>query len=387
MLADVKHKELYVNFDNAKDDLEHIAKYMKMHGAKTLNEMDPVNIMVCGSSGVGKSTLINAMFGKQLAATRKGEPVTTNIERFTDPSLPLCLYDTRGLEITNSASTISALQQFVEGLRGQLDASSQLHVVWLCLLESSNRIEAAHKDLLALFASYEIPVIVVMTQAQGNDEFVELARRLAVPAAAVVPVMAQTLKTKIGTYEVENLDALVNETLRVLPEARQKAFEYCQKADWKRKIKHATTAVNVACVAAGATAPIPIPGGHSAALIVIDTAMLLQINAALGVSTEEQEGKSVAVGLLGIVGASVGGKMAFAELIKFIPGIGSVGGAVIGAAVAVPVTKMLGTLYIDVVSELVKQGEHLPKADALIGLLKAAFEARKSYYIDVGKRR
>jgi predicted GTPase/uncharacterized protein (DUF697 family) len=366
-------------------DLSRIEWFMRDHAARTLGKMDPVNIVITGSSGVGKSTLINAVFGKNLAKTGVGKPQTMNIEKIVDPSLPMCLYDTRGLEIADSADTIAQIKNFVEDLRSKLDASDQIHAVWLCILESSNRVEPVHLELLNLFRSYEIPCIVVLTQSQGNEEFVEVVQACTAPVAAVICVMAEAKRTKIGVYEAENLELLVDKTLEILPEARKSAFEYCQKAAWDRKLVAANSAVNWACVAGAAAAPIPIPGGHAAAMIAIETAMLLRINYALGVSIDETEGKTIILGIMGVVASTVGGKMLFAEAMKFIPGIGSVAGALVGGTVAVTITKILGALYIDVVGDLVKSGSNLPKADILIGLLKAAFEARKAQYIRAAK--
>ena len=38
------------------------------------------NIIIAGKTGVGKSTLINAIFGEKLAATGIGAPVTQNMK-------------------------------------------------------------------------------------------------------------------------------------------------------------------------------------------------------------------------------------------------------------------------------------------------------------------
>ena len=47
------------------------------------------NILVIGQTGVGKSTLINAIFRKPLADARIGRPVTKVVERFEDPDVPV----------------------------------------------------------------------------------------------------------------------------------------------------------------------------------------------------------------------------------------------------------------------------------------------------------
>ncbi|WYX20332.1 GTPase [Achromobacter xylosoxidans] len=47
-----------------------------------------VNILVAGKTGVGKSTLINAVFRGELAKTGAGKPVTQTTQEFSRPGHP-----------------------------------------------------------------------------------------------------------------------------------------------------------------------------------------------------------------------------------------------------------------------------------------------------------
>ena len=71
---------------------------------KKLNEefkkMGHVNIVISGKTGVGKSTLVNAIFGKKIAETGTGRPITQEIKEITTTDYPLRLYDTVGLELS-----------------------------------------------------------------------------------------------------------------------------------------------------------------------------------------------------------------------------------------------------------------------------------------------
>ena len=58
-----------------------------------------LNILVAGKSGVGKSTLINSVFGKEVAKTGDGEPVTSRICKNEKEGFPLTIYDTPGMEL------------------------------------------------------------------------------------------------------------------------------------------------------------------------------------------------------------------------------------------------------------------------------------------------
>lgn len=54
------------------------------------NEKLPkLNIMILGKTGVGKSTLINSLFGENLAVTGFGRPVTQDIRKFETEDCPI----------------------------------------------------------------------------------------------------------------------------------------------------------------------------------------------------------------------------------------------------------------------------------------------------------
>ena len=48
-----------------------------------IENMPPINILVVGKTGVGKSTLINHLFRDNLAETGVGKPVTQHLRKIT----------------------------------------------------------------------------------------------------------------------------------------------------------------------------------------------------------------------------------------------------------------------------------------------------------------
>ncbi|GHQ93632.1 hypothetical protein VN0418_07990 [Helicobacter pylori] len=54
-----------------------------------------MNILLIGAIGVGKSSLINGLFGQEIAKAGTGKPVTQHLEKYVDGEKGLVLWDTR----------------------------------------------------------------------------------------------------------------------------------------------------------------------------------------------------------------------------------------------------------------------------------------------------
>lgn len=224
------------------------------------DEIGRFNLAIFGKTGVGKSTLINAVFGENIAPTGIGEPVTMDKHLYLHDSGFLGLLDTRGLEIgRDTDKLISELGSYVKQMRkGPLN--EQVHVAWYCVRSADRRFEATEADFIRRLHDLDLPVVVVLTQVQSRDgalhpDALELARHIESLELPIVdqrafPVMAQG--DEFSSQPQHGLQELLDATFRVAPEGVQVALTAAQKVDLARKRAQANKAVLIAAGAAGA---------------------------------------------------------------------------------------------------------------------------------------
>ncbi len=59
----------------------------------------------------GKSSLINALFGKEMAKVGIGKPVTQHLEKYVDEEKGLILWDTKGIEAEDYQNTMESIKK------------------------------------------------------------------------------------------------------------------------------------------------------------------------------------------------------------------------------------------------------------------------------------
>lgn len=112
-------------------------------------EMGHCNVLVIGKSGVGKSTLVNAVFKDELARTGVGSPVTRHIRQYSKQGCPITIYDTPGMELAGEQNTQIRLEvaQLIDELRLK-DPEHHIHIVWYCIHHELKRLEETERRWL-----------------------------------------------------------------------------------------------------------------------------------------------------------------------------------------------------------------------------------------------
>lgn len=316
---------------------------------KQYTKMGRFNLAVFGKTGVGKSTLINAIFGEEVADVGLGAPVTKGSHLYLDNIGHLGLLDTQGLEVGRDDKQIIAdLNKAMKQMRRR-PLAEQMHLAWFCVRGMDRRFEETEADFIRQLDEAGLPVIVVLTQVPTRDgayhpDALALAERI---RAAGLPIAADPVLTfatpdTFAGQQTHGLQELLDASFRCAPTGVEYALTAAQTIDQKRKARSARRDIGVAAGSAAAAAAIPIPFSDAATLVPIQLGLMARIAHLYQIKFERAALAAAASTTL----TTQGGRTTFTALVKMVPGAGSVAGGAIGAGVAASFTMALGQAWL-----------------------------------------
>lgn len=373
--------------------VERIAQEVINAIVEKIKNLNTLNIIVAGKTGVGKSTLINSVFKEKLAETGMGKPVTTHMCRIAKKGVPLAIYDTRGFELGKEVQAEvkkEVIETISKGLATQ-DINKAIHCIWYCINTASNRIEPEEiewlKELSMENQITKVPIVVVLTQSFSKKKAQEMRQTLLnenLDIIQVIPVLAEDYEIEdLGTAKAYGLDVLIKVMGEALPEELMDTLQHVQIACLEEKKRHAQAAVVSAALLAASEGAAPIPFSDYALLIPTQVGMVASITVIFGFDINKSIITALLSSTIGAGGATLLGKTVVTNLLKFIPGAGTVVGGAISAGTAGVITAALGEAYIGVM-ELVFKGEMSiddlgtkKGKDAMTSLFKEQLKSKK----------
>ena len=356
-----------------------------------------LNILIVGKTGYGKSTLINTIFGEKLAQSGTGKPITQEIKCYTSTKQPdLAIYDSRGLEL-NAPDTITNIEQFLSSNRSK-DPNEQIHIVWFCIAEPSRRLENAEIKLFKAIKQHKFPLVAVITKAsQDKDEngqsFKAIVQgKLSIDESQVVRTRALEIEDDDGNLQKpKGIDELLEQSCKYMDEGKANALarfqDYNKEQRRQANIAHAKTLVNRYATSCSAAAVTPIPFSDIAILTPIQIGMILHISNIFGINISKENAAQLVATLTSVVGAAFGLRFLAqiaGNLLKLIPGFGSVTGGAINATIAFGATKVMGNAYIAYLDSNVN---HLTDilTDFTPDMFKSYVDSAKAQYDETAK--
>ncbi len=322
-------------------------------------ELQKPNLAVVGGTGVGKSSLINSIFGKEILEIGNGRPVTKGMIRTEAPNI--VFYDTEGYEITSEGIDNSNFETNIKAKIlewSQKELKHQIHLVWYCISISNHRVTEYDLDNITWFVNHNMNTAVVFTQCDCDEVDVdgkgvaakefskEIHKRTAdIPCFETCGNPSAKLLLDLKDLIKWSQKALPNEQLRQSFVAAQLTFVDVKKDE-------AYTITEAAAASATAAAGFnPLPFSDSVLLGPIQLGMCIKIGHIFFGSIE---GISA---LLKTQIMSILGKQVATSLTKLIPGLGNI----INAGVAGGLTFALGAavteIYAKAYEDMLKTGK------------------------------
>jgi uncharacterized protein (DUF697 family)/GTPase SAR1 family protein len=355
-------------------------------------------IAALGSTGAGKTSLLNTLFGVDFGKTGHGKPITPKWTAYPpSATCPIRLYDTKGIEPGSDASEEYERDTLGEiaALAKDVDIANHIHIIVFVLSAAAGRLTAFDIATLSGPALRDVPKVFALNKVDlASDAQIAACEQCIIdaniPTSCAIARTCSSVtegvskhphacpqcggkefmtssKTRKWTCETcgekgalvsrgHGLGELERAITDALPLALKNAFVVAQQVNAGRKVEASCLVVagaSMTCAAIGA-APIPV-----ADIIGMTAAQVAMVATLLYIWGHDPRDRSLIAGLgaqqtfVGSVGKGL------ASLLKMIPGVGTITGGVINAAIGGTFTGLQGvitTVVMNVIFEAKVQG-------------------------------
>ena len=314
------------------------------------------NVLLIGNSGVGKSTLINAVLGEDCAATGWGTSGTTkHIRPYEAENVPFRLIDTVGFELSyfKIHAAIREIQKWSEEGAKEGHEDNQINTIWFCVDGTSAKLFPKTIEHLtkAVKMWHSVPIVVVITKSYSkpdrvhNIEMVQHAfaqQKLSANLRKIIPVVASpyVIDEEAAVFAApDGIEELIDTTIGLLPEGITAAADDISAFKLSRKRALAQSVVGVSTASGVVVGAIPIPFSDAVLLSGIEIAEANVIARIYGIHNDDKS-KQFFNSIVEVGTVSLAAKTVISAL-KAIPGI-NVGAAVLNAVIAGSIVAALG---------------------------------------------
>lgn len=317
--------------------------------------MEKANILLIGNSGVGKSTLINAILEEKIVETGSGtEGTTKELRIYEKENLPFRLIDSVGFEpsLFKAKAAIDKVRKWTKETAKKGEEEKQINVIWFCVDGTSRKLFPSTIDHLCRATSVwkTVPIVVVITKSysiperEENIRMVEEAfakqRRSKRYPRKIIPVVASTyVLNETAFAPPEGITELIDITNELIPEGIRCGKNDLDNYILSRKRAMSTSLIGASTAAATVIGAVPISFPDATLLIPLERAEIAGLAKIYGIEKGDQSNKMmnmlIEVGTVSVAARSL------IQAFKSIPGI-NIAAGVLNAVIAGSVAGALG---------------------------------------------
>jgi uncharacterized protein (DUF697 family) len=310
------------------------------------------NVLVVGSGGVGKSTLIRKVLGSDVNETGGGLAHAVHV--YESLSVPYRVIDAGDLSgnFLSRRAGVKAVKRWSRTNALDGNADNDINVIWYCIEGKSRKLIRQQVSALARATDvwYSVPIIVVITKSYAElerEENVALVReacnrrrRLKRNVRAIIPVVADTYQLSSTTFvPPSGLPELLEATDQLMPEGVRAVKTDIEAFTLKRRRAVARSIVAASTAAGVTVGAVPIPISDALILTPIETAEVNALATLYGIG-KGSSSKKLLNTILEVGTVSTAAKAAISAL-KAVPGI-NVAASALNAAIAGGIVAAIG---------------------------------------------
>jgi len=142
-------------------------------------ELKQQNILICGQTGSGKSSLINYLAGKKIADVGDVKPTTKDIKYYETKYINI--YDSEGYEIGSKkqADYEKLITNFLTKNK-RVYGKKDIHLIWYCIDGFAGRYKPLDKSLIEKMKNegFKVCVLITKTDEMDDDQEKELVKSI-----------------------------------------------------------------------------------------------------------------------------------------------------------------------------------------------------------------